>query len=244
MLLLTIGALVALFPRVLAYPMAAVAIWRPGHFSTGATGCTAARSGKGTHPVAVASAVPWPGNCGASVESGHNLRRSRPGTGPSSWRESDDRASTRLSSYPLIEGVHPPLASPDYKSTALRHPKQPLPLPQRLTEVTGPLLGEERVGELDHDVTRQHAGEPQGQQVIVHGRVLEEDRRPVGGEWQADPDGRVDHPDDPRGAVASSFRGFRGDPRLKLLTREEVCHEDCSHRRHWKCRVAHPDRAR
>jgi protocatechuate 3,4-dioxygenase alpha subunit len=26
--------------------------------------------------------------------------------------------------------------------------------------------------------------------------------------WQADPDGRFDHPDDPRGASASGFRGF------------------------------------
>ncbi|HET8615296.1 MAG TPA: protocatechuate 3,4-dioxygenase subunit alpha [Actinomycetales bacterium] len=28
--------------------------------------------------------------------------------------------------------------------------------------------------------------------------------------WQADPDGRFDHPDDPRGASASSVPGFRG----------------------------------
>jgi len=28
--------------------------------------------------------------------------------------------------------------------------------------------------------------------------------------WQADPDGRFDHPDDPRGAVPSTVDGFRG----------------------------------
>lgn len=28
--------------------------------------------------------------------------------------------------------------------------------------------------------------------------------------WQADPDGRFDHPDDPRGAVAPAVAGFRG----------------------------------
>ncbi len=28
--------------------------------------------------------------------------------------------------------------------------------------------------------------------------------------WQADPDGRFDHPDDPRGAVAPRIAGFRG----------------------------------
>jgi protocatechuate 3,4-dioxygenase alpha subunit len=44
--------------------------------------------------------------------------------------------------------------------------------------------------------------------------------------WQADPDGRFDHPDDPRGAVAPSVAGFRGfgrcstdgDGRYRILT--------------------------
>ena len=75
---------------------------------------------------------------------------------------------------------HPPLDYPGYKSTALRHPKQPLILlPQRLTELTAPVLGEDRLGELDHDLTRQHEGEPIGQRIIVHGHVREEDGRPV-----------------------------------------------------------------
>ena len=40
------------------------------------------------------------------------------------------------------EGIHPPLDSPEYKSTQLRHPKQPLIfLPQNITELTGPALG-------------------------------------------------------------------------------------------------------
>ena len=38
--------------------------------------------------------------------------------------------------------AHPPLDYPPYKSTALRHPKQPLIyLPQTITEITGPALG-------------------------------------------------------------------------------------------------------
>lgn len=49
--------------------------------------------------------------------------------------------------YPLISGVHPPMDSPAYRSTALRHPTQPLQvLPQRLTEITGTLLGESASG--------------------------------------------------------------------------------------------------
>ena len=94
--------------------------------------------------------------------------------------------------------VHPPMDYSGYKSTALRHPKEPLiALPHRLTEVTGPVFGEGRVGELDHDLTRQHAGEPIGQRIIVHGHVKEDDGRPVPDTlvevWQANAGGRYRH---------------------------------------------------
>ena len=95
-------------------------------------------------------------------------------------------------------GTHPPLDFPAYRSTALRHPTAPLVvLPHRLTEVTGPLLGEGRVGELDHDLTRQHAGEPLGERIIVEGRLLDGDGGPVPGMlvevWQANAAGRYRH---------------------------------------------------
>ena len=39
-----------------------------------------------------------------------------------------------------------PVGFPNYKSTALRAPlRTPVDLPQRLTEITGPVLGEDRV---------------------------------------------------------------------------------------------------
>ena len=98
-------------------------------------------------------------------------------------------------------GNHPPLDFPDYKSTALRHPKQPLVLlPHRLTEVTGPLLGESLVTMADADLTTQHAGEPQGQRIIVFGRVLDSDGRPVPDTlieiWQTNAAGRYRHTHD------------------------------------------------
>ena len=66
-----------------------------------------------------------------------------------------------LPSYERPEGVNPPLGYPDYRSTALRAPHQSLLMvPQRLTEVTGPLLGQERVTAADADLTAQHAGSP------------------------------------------------------------------------------------
>ncbi len=104
-----------------------------------------------------------------------------------------------LPHYPLpAEGTHPPLLSPDYRSTQTRAPSRPLVLlPQDLTEVTGPLLGQERVGELDNDLTRQHDGEPIGQRILVSGRVLDSDGRAVPYTlvevWQANAGGRYRH---------------------------------------------------
>jgi protocatechuate 3,4-dioxygenase, beta subunit len=103
-----------------------------------------------------------------------------------------------LPSYPPTSGVHPPLSFPGYGSTRLRAPSRPLRLlPQRLTEVTGPLLGEGRVGALDHDLTRQHDGEPQGQRIVVAGRVVDEGGRPIPNTllevWQANAAGRYAH---------------------------------------------------
>jgi protocatechuate 3,4-dioxygenase, beta subunit len=79
------------------------------------------------------------------------------------------------------EGAHPPMDWEPYKSTALRHPRQPLVfLPQTITEVTGPALGERwEVGELDHGLTRQHAGEPIGERIVVSGRVLDSEGKPL-----------------------------------------------------------------
>ena len=97
-----------------------------------------------------------------------------------------------------VEGVHPPYLHPDYTATVARAPARPLTvLPHMLTEVTGPLLGDGRVGELDHDLTRQHAGEPLGERIIVHGHVLDGDGRPVPGTlvevWQTNAAGRYSH---------------------------------------------------
>jgi protocatechuate 3,4-dioxygenase beta subunit len=94
--------------------------------------------------------------------------------------------------------VDPPYLYPDYVATRTRAPKRPLLLlPHTLSEVTGPVYGHERIGELDHDLTRQHDGEPLGERVILHGRVLDGDRRPVRNTlveiWQANAAGRYRH---------------------------------------------------
>jgi protocatechuate 3,4-dioxygenase beta subunit len=66
-----------------------------------------------------------------------------------------------------------------------------------LSEITGPVYGHERVGELDHDLTRQHDGEPIGQRIVVTGRLLDGDARPIRNQlvevWQANSAGRYRH---------------------------------------------------
>jgi protocatechuate 3,4-dioxygenase, beta subunit len=94
--------------------------------------------------------------------------------------------------------VDPDLFHPDYASTRTRAPKRPLvPLPHTLSEITGPVYGHEPLGELDNDLTRQHDGEPLGERIILHGRVLDGDGRPVRGAlielWQANAAGRYRH---------------------------------------------------
>ena len=93
------------------------------------------------------------------------------------------------------------LHHPGYGSTRLRVPERPLTiLPHTLTEVTGPVYGHEKVGPLDNDLTRQHGGEPLGERIIVTGRVMSGDGRPVRDSlveiWQANAAGRYVHASD------------------------------------------------
>jgi protocatechuate 3,4-dioxygenase, beta subunit len=95
----------------------------------------------------------------------------------------------------------PPYLWPDYVSTRLRAPLESLVIvPQTLSELTGPAFGDGDVGELDHDLTRQHDGEPLGERIIVSGRVTDRDGRPVRSAlieiWQANAAGRYVHDGD------------------------------------------------
>jgi protocatechuate 3,4-dioxygenase beta subunit len=102
-------------------------------------------------------------------------------------------------------GVHPPLDSPEYRATSLRHPKEPLIIvPQTLSERTGPVYGHDAVGPADHDLTRQHGGEPLGERIIIEGRVCDEDGRAIPHTlievWQANAAGRYAHKGDQHSA--------------------------------------------
>jgi len=73
-------------------------------------------------------------------------------------------------------------------------------LPHTLSEVTGPVFGHQDIGETDNDLTRQHVAAPQGERIIVTGRVLDDDARPIPHTlveiWQANAAGRYLHADD------------------------------------------------
>jgi protocatechuate 3,4-dioxygenase, beta subunit len=95
-------------------------------------------------------------------------------------------------------GTQPPLLYPAYKSTILRAPSKPLiRVPRDLTNLASPLFGDLPIGPGDSDLTRQHAGEPLGERIIVTGRLLGADGRPLDGQlvevWQANAAGRYKH---------------------------------------------------
>jgi len=104
--------------------------------------------------------------------------------------------------YSREDAGSPPSLSPDYRSTVLRSPRQPaLIVPQTLTETTGPSdAWPKLMGATMTDLTAQHKGEPQGQRIVVTGRVLDEQGRPVPNTvveiWQANAAGRYIHAKD------------------------------------------------
>jgi len=95
-------------------------------------------------------------------------------------------------------GTQPAYNYPPYRSTQKRCPTQPLVMPpQTLSELTGPVFGWGDVKPTDHDLTRQHKGDPIGERIVVSGRVLDENGRAVPDTlveiWQANAAGRYPH---------------------------------------------------
>lgn len=101
---------------------------------------------------------------------------------------------------PRDRSWHPPANTPGYNSTVLRSPLRPLlTLPQSGGEMTGPVFGYGMLDALDSDLIRNYTtdGEAIGERIVVHGKVLDENARPVAGTlieiWQANAGGRYRH---------------------------------------------------
>jgi protocatechuate 3,4-dioxygenase beta subunit len=107
-------------------------------------------------------------------------------------------------------GSQPPHCHFAYASTRKRAPLLPLiRVPQTPSETTGPLACLERVGPEACDLTRQGSGEPLGERIVVGGRVLDEDGRPLPRTlveiWQCNAAGRYRHPKDLHDAPLDPF---------------------------------------
>jgi protocatechuate 3,4-dioxygenase beta subunit len=101
----------------------------------------------------------------------------------------------------ISAGTHPPYLYPDYKSTPARAPLQPLvPLKQGAAELSVAQFPGSILKPNDMDLTRQSSGEPLGQRIVVSGRVIDEDGKPVRDSlvevWQCNAAGRYFHSKD------------------------------------------------
>ncbi|MBD1204926.1 MAG: protocatechuate 3,4-dioxygenase subunit beta [Rhodobacteraceae bacterium] len=122
---------------------------------------------------------------------------------------------TQAEFYQRDRTLHPPAFDPGYKTSVTRSPRLPLlTLQQTASEITGPTFGHGDIGALDNDLTRNfdHGGMPVGERMILHGRVLDENARPVPGTlveiWQANASGRYRHKKDAYlGALDPNFGG-------------------------------------
>jgi protocatechuate 3,4-dioxygenase, beta subunit len=107
----------------------------------------------------------------------------------------------------------PLLDYPPYRSSILRHPTKDLePADPEGVELWAPVFGERDVHAAEADLTRRHGGEPTGERMVVTGRVLDGDGRPVRRQlveiWQANAAGRYVHQRDQHPApLDPSFTG-------------------------------------
>ena len=111
---------------------------------------------------------------------------------------------TQAEFYQRDRTWHPPALTPDYKTSVARSPRYALiSLQNSKSEVTGPVFGHNDIDPMDRDLIHNYAkaGEAAiGERIIVHGRVLDENGRPVPNTlvevWQANAGGRYRHKKD------------------------------------------------
>jgi protocatechuate 3,4-dioxygenase beta subunit len=86
-----------------------------------------------------------------------------------------DQASFR----PYAPGTQPPYDAPAYGSTHKRHPLESLVrLPHTITEITGPSFSPAHFSPIP-DLSVVDGKSALGERIIVHGRITDEDGRPV-----------------------------------------------------------------
>ena len=145
---------------------------------------------------------------------------------------------------PVQPGTQPSHLYPPYASTVKRAPTRPLvAMPQTLSELTGPVFGHDAIDPIDSDLTRQHPGAPLGERIIVTGRVLDENGRPVRDTlvemWQANAAGRYAHKVDQHDApLDPNFTGAvgltDGEGRYRFVTIKPGAYPWRNHHNAWR----------
>ena len=114
----------------------------------------------------------------------------------------------------IAPGVYPELIYPEYKSTLKRGPVQPalritapVPVTQNIAPSQRILLPN------DMDLTAHGESEPLGEKIVITGRVLDEDGKPVRNSllevWQCNAAGRYRHKRDQHNApLDPNFNGW------------------------------------
>ena len=142
-------------------------------------------------------------------------------------------------------GTQPEYLYPPYVSSQKRAPTQPLVmLPHTLSETTGPVFLPSDISPNDHDLTRQRASDPQGERIIVTGRVIDENNRPIPNTlieiWQANAAGRYRHHRDEHAApLDPNFTGFGrafsdADGNYRFVTIKPGAYPWRNHRNAWR----------
>lgn len=155
-----------------------------------------------------------------------------------------------MSFQPRDWRIHPPHLYEGYRSTVLRAPSQKLiPLSGALSEHQGPTFPTAPAGEADLTRNGRVNGEPLGERIIVTGRVLDEDARPVANTlvelWQANAAGRYIHKSDQHDApLDPNFLGAGrcvtdGEGRYRFLTIKPGAYPWRNHPNAWRPQHIH-----
>jgi len=150
--------------------------------------------------------------------------------------------STRFTAVP--EGVYPAPVHAPYKSTRLRGPLQ------AALRITAPAasaaieIPPSAVTPLEADLTAHGEGPPLGEKIVVAGRVIDEDGRPITRSlievWQCNSAGRYFHSRDQHDApLDPNFFGFGkfltdGDGRYRLVTIKPAAYPWGNHANAWR----------
>jgi protocatechuate 3,4-dioxygenase beta subunit len=147
---------------------------------------------------------------------------------------------------PFVAGSQPPLDAPGYRSTSKRHPAAGLvrlPGGHTATELTAPRFTPERYP-VTTDLATAKGGQALGERIIVEGRVLDEDGRPVPNVmieiWQANAAGRYDHERDQHDApLDPAFHGTGrifadGEGRYRFISIKPGAYPWRNHHNAWR----------